>query len=143
MSKRAKTRSTPDDSLRDAVTRATEGLPPGVSVTVEIRVRRRRERVEVPASLVRRLVGSSSRRGSGAEPAGREVTTQEAARILNVSRPFVVKLIETGKLPARKVGVRRRLREADVLAYRKRDYDRRKRAIDRLSIEAQELGFDD
>jgi excisionase family DNA binding protein len=70
-----------------------------------------------------------------------EVTTQEAADLLNVSRPFVVGLIERCELPGRKVGARRRVRLADVLTYREIQRARQRQAADALAAEAQELGI--
>jgi excisionase family DNA binding protein len=70
-----------------------------------------------------------------------EVTTQEAADLLNVSRPYVVGLIERRELPCRKVGARRRLRLADVLTYREIQRARQREAADALAAEAQELGI--
>lgn len=70
-----------------------------------------------------------------------EVTTQEAADLLNVSRPYVVGLIERRELPCRKVGVRRRIRLADVLTYREIQRARQREAADALAAEAQALGI--
>lgn len=78
-------------------------------------------------------------------PVHAELTTQQAAELLNVSRPHVVKLIEDGRLPARKVGTRRRVRMSDLLEFKKADDAARRRALAKLTAEAQELrlGYDE
>jgi excisionase family DNA binding protein len=69
-------------------------------------------------------------------PIRAELTTQEAADLLNCSRPHVVHLMEEGVLPFRKVGTHRRVFAADVLAYRRKD-DERRREIARELTEAE------
>jgi excisionase family DNA binding protein len=72
-----------------------------------------------------------------------EVSTQMAAQILGVSRPHVVSLIESGVLPARKVGTHRRLRVADVLAYQEVTKRFNARKMDSLvATSAQYGGYD-
>ena len=51
-------------------------------------------------------------------PAEQEIGTQEAAEMMGVSRPHLVKLLDGGRIPSRKVGVQRRVRVEDILAYR-------------------------
>ena len=69
-----------------------------------------------------------------------EITTQQAAELLNVSRPYVVKLVEAGDLPHRKVGPRRRLHLEDVLAYRARLDASRQAALQALADDLQNMG---
>lgn len=71
-----------------------------------------------------------------------EIGTQQAAELLNVSRPYLVKLVESGALPHRKVGPRRRLYLEDVLTYRAGLEAQRQAALQALADDLQELGLD-
>ena len=71
-------------------------------------------------------------------PVGAMLTTQQAADMLNVSRPYLIKLIEKGDLGAVKVGRHRRLEAAEVLAYRRRMETTRSEALDALMGEDSE-----
>ncbi|MCG8403483.1 MAG: helix-turn-helix domain-containing protein, partial [Firmicutes bacterium] len=69
-------------------------------------------------------------------PFGAELTTQQAADMLNVSRPFLIKLLESGKLSYHKAGSHRRIYAVDLLAYR----DKRDKEQTEALIELQRLG---
>ena len=73
-------------------------------------------------------------------PVGREITTQQAADLLNVSRQYLVRLLDEGRLAFRKTGKHRRLRMEDVIAFKDaRDADRRT-GLRELSQLTQEFG---
>lgn len=101
--------------------------------------------VEVPHSVVGvlREILDHLRRGERVRVVAEdvEITTQQAADLLNVSRPYLVGLVDRGEIPSRKVGSRRRLKLTDVLLYREVDLARRKRAVEELAAEAQTLGL--
>ena len=72
-------------------------------------------------------------------PVHAELTTQQAADILNVSRPFVIGLIESKSLPCRKVGTHRRILFSDLMQYKKKIDSDRLKVLDELAQQAQEL----
>ncbi len=70
-----------------------------------------------------------------------EITTQEAAHLLNGSRPFLVQLLERGEIPFHKVGAYRRVRFDDVITYKNRVETNRLEASDELADQAQKLNL--
>jgi excisionase family DNA binding protein len=89
-----------------------------------------RIQVQLPASLVRVLVEAANQLAQGNSVAilhyEQELTTQQAADLLSVSRPYLIKLLENGQIPYHHVGSHRRIRIGDLLEY-KRSRDRLRR----------------
>lgn len=106
------------------------------------------EPIELPAGAVAMLVdileAMAAGRGIMLIPENAELTTVQSAEILNISRPFLIKLLEEGKIPYRKVGKHRRVRMEDVMTYKKTIDQEREDVLDQLVADAQEndMGYD-
>ncbi|GAB7546632.1 excisionase family DNA-binding protein [Cupriavidus sp. 8B] len=102
-------------------------------------------RVELPTSALRLLVDILAELAEGnavkVVPVHAELTTQEAADLLNVSRPHLVKLLETDALPYHKTGKHRRVRFADLMRFKAERDRASEQAMEALARQAQELNL--
>lgn len=120
--------------------------PDAQSVTVRIAAGEGpEETMEIPTAALRLLVGILDEMADGNAvtlvPSRAELTTQQAAGFLNVSRPHLVGLLEAGKIPFHKAGTHRRVLIQDLLAYKaQKDKDRRG-TLQELAALSQELGL--
>lgn len=133
-----------DAHLAEAGSRLLAGFI-GKGPTAQIRVINSDQDVTVPVTALRLLVDILAQMAQGNAvtivPIHAELTTQQAADYLNVSRPFLIGLLEEGKIPFRKVGTHRRVRFKDLAKYREISLVDRKAAADELTRQAQELGL--
>jgi len=101
--------------------------------------------IELPTSALRLLVDILAELAGGnavrVVPVHAELTTQEAADLLNVSRPHLVKLLEAGELPFHRTGKHRRVRFADLMHYKSERDRSSEQALAELTRQAQELGM--
>ena len=103
------------------------------------------EPIELPAAAVALLMdvleAMAAGRGITIIPQNAELTTVQAAEVLNVSRPFLIKPLEQEEIPHRKVGRHRRVLMEDVMNYKAIIDAEREAVLDRLTAEAQEQGM--
>lgn len=144
----------PDHVSTDEASRAVEQLTGFLSshttstATVRIRTDHAEETdITVPAAALQLLVDILAQLATGnlvvGSPIGAELTTQQAAYLLHVSRPYLVKLLDQKRIPHRRVGNRRKILAADLWDYKRRDDQRRQAILDELTREAAALGMYD
>lgn len=93
-------------------------------------------------TLLAQILGQLAEgRGVSIVPSEAELTTQQAAELLGVSRPYLIGLLDEGEIHCRKVGRHRRIPLAAVLAYKRADDEQRRRAADEVGEIGQELGL--
>ena len=118
------------------------------SVQIEVRGEHGGDEVLVlprPTVLMFADILAALARGQGVQlmPLNAELTTQQAADMMNVSRPYLIGLLERQEIPYRWVGRHRRIRYSDLVAFIEADEVKRRAAIDELTRLDQELGTDD
>ncbi|MBP2338989.1 excisionase family DNA binding protein [Saccharothrix coeruleofusca] len=120
------------DTDREELEILVEGRP-GEALVVP------RQAVELFAYI---LAAMANGQGVQIMPVNAELTTQQAAELLNVSRPYLIGLLERGEIEYRLVGRHRRVRFDALMDYMRRDDLKRKQAVDELTRLDQELGTD-
>ncbi|MCE3046382.1 helix-turn-helix domain-containing protein [Legionella sp. 16cNR16C] len=100
-------------------------------------------KVELPRAAVELVIAILGELAEGHSltltPGHAHLTTQEAADLLNVSRPYFVKLLEEGKIPFSRVGNRRRVLASDVMIFKNKTVVEREQALQELTNQAQDL----
>lgn len=129
------------DALAQFVTTEAKHL------TLRLQDQQTGEQIEatIPTVVLRLLVEVLGEMGEGHSvtlvPLNAELSTQQAADLMGVSRPYFIKLLEQGKIPFRKVGEQRRVRYCDLLAYIEAYKKEAMAALDEMAAEAQQLGL--
>ncbi len=104
------------------------------------------EELVVPRGAVEMLAQILAHMGAGQGvsivPSHAELTTQQAADLLNVSRPFLIRLLESHEIDYKMVGTHRRVRMSSLTDYMRRDNESRRNAADELTELSQEIGLD-
>ena len=100
-------------------------------------------KIALPKTAVRVLIEALTYISEGREvvvkPLNEELTTQKAAEFLRVSRPFLIKILENGEIPHRKVGKHRRVLLSDLEDYKRRIDEKRLKVLAELTAQAQKL----
>lgn len=101
------------------------------------------ETVVLPAAALRLIIDLLAAMADGNAvtliPIDAELTTQQAADLLGVSRPFLIRQLEAGEIPFRKVGTHRRVLFADAMTYKRAVDEKRLESLSELAEQAQDL----
>ena len=123
--------------------RLAEYLGRANDVRLEVRTDTTTEEIILPPSALRLLLRVLTEMGQGnavtLTPIHAQLTSQQAADLLNVSRPHLVKLLDEGVIPSRKVGTHRRVLLEEILAYKQDFLARRQSALEELAALSQDL----
>jgi excisionase family DNA binding protein len=105
------------------------------------------EPITLPANIFKTIIKLLAEMGNGnavqVVPVQAELTTQQAADLLNVSRPHLIKLLEQEKIPFRKVGTHRKVLARDLITYRDRTDLGRREGLTRMVADDEEIGLYD
>ena len=134
---------------RDALARVRKALAAhrDIHQPVRLTVEEDGEMVTVPRAavdlLVAVLANMAAGQGVSLVPTHAQLTTQQAADLMNVSRPFLVRLLQAEDIEYRLVGTHRRIKAASLLDYMRRDDAERRRAADELTVLTQDMGLEE
>ena len=145
-------RQLPPSSSDAALARASRQLlaameKPGAPLSLRVVDDTQEAPIELPAGAVALLIeildAMAAGRGVTIIPENAELTTAEAAEVLNVSRPFLIGLLEQGQIKFRKVGSHRRIRMEDVMDYKEKIDAQRDGILAELIADAedQDMGY--
>ncbi len=103
------------------------------------------EEIELPEPAFRVLRDAihqlNQGHGVAIMPVHKELTTQEAADLLQVSRQYLVRLLEEGEIPFHRAGTHRRVKFGDLMEYKRRRDAKRRQGLDRLTQLSEDLGL--
>lgn len=115
------------------------------SSSVKIKIQENGDIIKIPKKAILLLFEILDNMAQGKSftliPSDSEISTQQAADMLNVSRPHLVKLLEDGLIPFKKTGTHRRIELKHLIAYQQKTAENRKDKLDFLVKQAQELNL--
>lgn len=120
-----------------------KGAPKSVELELQLAEKLKSIPVKVPAGILELILELLMQTASGNTvtiiPSTKEFTTQEAADFLNVSRPYVIKLLDNGAIPFHRIGAHRRIKATDLLSYKQSFDADSKAAFEELAKISQDL----
>lgn len=133
---------------RQQLQKLASGLDQGLAASLKgsFLIEKKPVQIEIPVAAMQMLIQIMGQMAQGKPvsiiPANAELTTQQAADFLNVSRPYLVKLLEENKIPHRKIGTRRRVQFKDLVTFKAQDSIRQHKAANELTEISQEIARD-